>query len=214
MEAGKGRHSLLSRRCRTLALGAAIFFSATLAASGQTQAGQVEEVSVLGVKNPLLVSAARDAYTRALRKLSSPGCQRIFSDFRDPKGHTLQARLDSLGRTGPDFLRILRFANGDHADFCQPRGVLAATTPLSHVIFRCGSRFFEKEHRDPEFAAALVIHEMLHSLGLTENPPTSLEITSRVLERCGAMAIGESPVATELVRLAIPPGPGLLGNRR
>jgi hypothetical protein len=195
-----------------LALGAAFFFTAALAARGQT--GEVDEVSVLGVKNPLLLSAAKDAYTRALRKLASPGCQRIFSDFRDPKGHTLQARLDSLGRTAPDFLRILRFANGDHADFCQPRGVLAATTPLSHVIFLCGSRFFEKDHRDPEFAAALVIHEMLHSLGLTENPPTSLEITSRVVERCGAAAIGEFPAATELVRLSIPTGPGLLGSRR
>lgn len=33
-------------------------------------------------------------------------------------------------------------------------------------------------------AEAIVIHEMLHSLGLGENPPTSDYITSRVMERC------------------------------
>jgi hypothetical protein len=210
MEPEQGKRNLLSRRCRMLALGAALLFFAALTASGQTEEA---EISVLGVKNPLLVSAANDAFTRALRKLAHTGCQRIFTDFHDPKGRPLQGHLDSLGRTAPDFLRILRFANGDHADFCQPRGVLAATTPLSHVIFLCGARFFEKEHRDPEFAASLVIHEMLHSLGLGENPPTSLEITSRVIERCGTAGIGEVAGATAQLRLSAPTGPGLLRIR-
>ncbi len=31
----------------------------------------------------------------------------------------------------------------------------------------------------------MVIHEMLHTLGLGENPPTSIEITQRVKGRCG-----------------------------
>jgi hypothetical protein len=30
----------------------------------------------------------------------------------------------------------------------------------------------------------LIIHEMLHTLGLGENPPSSREITQRVTERC------------------------------
>jgi hypothetical protein len=30
----------------------------------------------------------------------------------------------------------------------------------------------------------MVIHEMLHTLGLGENPPTTLEITERVRARC------------------------------
>jgi len=29
-----------------------------------------------------------------------------------------------------------------------------------------------------------IIHEMLHTLGLGENPPSSREITQRVNERC------------------------------
>jgi hypothetical protein len=32
---------------------------------------------------------------------------------------------------------------------------------------------------------AMVIHEMLHSLGLGEDPPSGREINLRVLMRCG-----------------------------
>ncbi|MGH9369770.1 MAG: hypothetical protein ACRD3M_19130 [Thermoanaerobaculia bacterium] len=199
MEAEKGRSSLLSRRRQGRILSAAFFALAlAVAASGQTPGG--EPVSVLGVKNPFLLSAANDAVSLALKKLESPGCQQIFTDFRDGAGRPLQARLDALDHTGASFLRILRFANGERLSPCQSRGILAATTPTSHVIFLCGIQFFEKEHRDPEFAAALVIHEMLHSLGLRENPPASNEITARVVERCGPLAAGEGPTATALVK--------------
>jgi hypothetical protein len=30
----------------------------------------------------------------------------------------------------------------------------------------------------------MVIHEMLHTLGLGENPPSTFEITERVKQRC------------------------------
>jgi hypothetical protein len=193
MEAGSARSILLSRR-RRVGLGAAVLFFPTLVA--QAQNAPVEKISLLGVKNPFLISAASNAFGLALQKLANPGCQRIFQDFRDAKGHTLQARLDSLDRTAEGFLSILRFANGERMEACQSGRVLAATTPFSHVVFLCGLQFFEKEHRDPEFAAALVIHEMLHSLGLGENPPASNEITAQVLERCGSQAVGESPTAT------------------
>ena len=38
--------------------------------------------------------------------------------------------------------------------------------------------------KNPTLAEAMVIHEMLHTLGLGENPPTTFEITDRVLSRC------------------------------
>ncbi len=198
MEARNGRSTLLSRRCRGAILGVAVFFALTLTASAQTAGG--EAVSVLGVKNPFLLSAANDAVSLALRKLEAPGCQQVFSDFRDGAGRPLQARLDAIDHTGASFLKILRFANGERLLPCQSRGILAATTPNSHVIFLCGLQFFEKEHRDPDFAAALVIHELLHSLGLRENPPASNEITARVLERCGPAVTGEPPAATALLK--------------
>jgi hypothetical protein len=34
-------------------------------------------------------------------------------------------------------------------------------------------------------AAVLLIHELLHAIGLGENPPASEAITARVVARCG-----------------------------
>ena len=200
MEPDRSRSNLLSRRCRTARFGTAAFFALAiaLAAAGQTAEG--DRVSILGVKDSMLEAAANDAVSLALKKLADPRCQRIFTDFRDPSGHPLQRRLDSFERTGPDFLRILRFANGVGLLPCQSRGVLAATSPLSHVIFLCGVQFFERQRLDPEYGAALVIHEMLHSLGLGENPPASNEITMGVAARCGARALGVPIDATALLR--------------
>lgn len=183
MEAGKGRSTLLSRRRRCVALGSAAFFSLALAAAALSRS--IEEIGVLGVKNAFLKKAATGAVTLALEKLSAPRCQQIFSDFHDPAGESLQSRLDALGYSGARFLEILRFANGERLEACQSSRILAATAPTSHVIFLCGLQFFEKQRRDPEFSAALVIHEMLHALGLGENPPSSNEITTRVISRCG-----------------------------
>jgi hypothetical protein len=38
---------------------------------------------------------------------------------------------------------------------------------------------------DPPLAEAIIIHEALHTLGLREDPPSSREITRRVVKRCG-----------------------------
>ncbi len=183
MEPNTGRSILLFRRSRCLALGAAAFFALSLAAPGQSR--EIEPISLVGVKNALLEKAATGAVSLALQKLGPPRCQQIFSDFHDSSGRLLKDRLDSLGYSGSSFLEILRFANGERMDACQSSRVLAATAPNSHVIFLCGLQFFQRQRENPEFSAALVIHEMLHSLGLGENPPASSEITARVMERCG-----------------------------
>ena len=209
MEPDRSRSNLLSRRGRVARLGTAAFFALALAAAAQTS--DLDRVSLLGVKNSILEASANDAVALALKKLADPRCQRIFTDFRDRSGRPLQKQLDSLGHDGAGFLRILRFANGVGLLPCQSRGVLAATTPLSHVIFLCGTQFFERQRLDPELGAALVIHESLHALGLGENPPASNEITMGVVARCGARALGVPIDATALLqpsmRLA-PEGPG------
>lgn len=189
---------LLSRRSRTRVAGAAALFFLALRAA--TPAQSAEPVSILGVKNGLLQKAATGAVTLALEKLAEPGCQRVLSDFRDRSGSVLQANLDALGYTPTHFLEILRFANGDRIDACQSRRVLAATAPGSHVIYLCGAQFFERQRVSPEFSAALVIHEMLHSLGLGENPPSSNDITMRVLDRCGSEALKRDPTVLAQLR--------------
>jgi hypothetical protein len=60
----------------------------------------------------------------------------------------------------------------------------AFTSPGNGTIAICTRAFFEVLARDPVRMEAILIHEALHSLGLGENPPSSAEITRRVLERC------------------------------
>jgi hypothetical protein len=48
----------------------------------------------------------------------------------------------------------------------------------------CGRRFAEVSLSRPVYGDAVFIHEMLHALGLGENPPTSSVITRQVIARC------------------------------
>ena len=59
------------------------------------------------------------------------------------------------------------------------------TTPASRAVHLCGARLVSLFASSPRLASAVIIHEELHSLGLGENPPTSLDITQQVLSRCG-----------------------------
>jgi len=158
---------------------------ASLAFATLAGAGEIQRVSLIGPRSTFFEVAAGSAVSLAQERLSSSRCRQIFSDFRDSSGRTLQSKLDFQGYDGPGFLDILRFANGERFGRCQQSRTLAETAPNSHVILLCGERFSQAQRQDPEYAAALVIHELLHSLGLGENPPSSNDITARVLERCG-----------------------------
>jgi hypothetical protein len=57
------------------------------------------------------------------------------------------------------------------------------TTPNAQRIFVCKS-FLEIARSVPYEAEVCLIHDVLHTLGLGENPPTSREITRRVMQRC------------------------------
>jgi len=70
--------------------------------------------------------------------------------------------------------------DGSGTPDCRP-AVAAATTRGRHVVLICADRFVRTCWPDGEVT---LIHEMLHSLGLGENPPTSLKISRRVRMRC------------------------------
>ena len=57
--------------------------------------------------------------------------------------------------------------------------------PGSLYIGLCKETFAHVEATDPGLATNVVIHEMLHALGLGEDPPTSEEITRQVARRRG-----------------------------
>jgi hypothetical protein len=148
------------------------------AGEGRLEVGDLPSRSLL---ESVLSTAVRDASSR----LSVPSCQQIFADFRDAAGHTLREKLDALGTTGQSYLDLLVFYDGHGMARCQDRHTFASTSPGSRVIYICAPQFREKQRRDPGLAAAMIIHEALHSLGLGENPPASKEITAGIVSRCG-----------------------------
>jgi hypothetical protein len=137
----------------------------------------------------LMTGAARIALVEsllgAMRRLSRPECQHLFDDFTDHTGRTLTITLEAIAQSPADVLVGLDFVNGDDTTRCRTdRAVVAFTKPGSRVIQVCGQRFvqFAGHTKGGEI---LLIHELLHTLGLGENPPTSSRITNAVMKRCG-----------------------------
>ncbi len=126
-----------------------------------------------------------DVLQGAILRLSMPGCQQLLEDFTDQAGRALTVNLAATGKSPVDFLAELYFVGADDTSQCRTGEAVAAfTAPGSRVIHVCGKRFvqFAAKTKGGEI---LVIHELLHALGLGENPPTSSRITSAVMNRCG-----------------------------
>jgi hypothetical protein len=132
------------------------------------------------------------AVTRALagadRLLAEPACQEVLTDFHDASARTLKEVLDGSGVTARGYLRWIVFSDGRGLKACSNKASLAVTEPGSRVVFICPTAFVEAVWGNPEEAEATLIHEMLHSLGLGENPPRSRDITERVRFRCRSSA--------------------------
>jgi len=137
------------------------------------------------VLGPIVGNAVQEALEGARQRLARPECARIFSDFHDPAGRSLQETLDAHGLSGAEQLALIRFADGADQDSCRQGCVLALTTPGSPVVYICGTAFLRARGHDPERVDATIIHEALHTLGLHENPPKSAAITARIRARCG-----------------------------
>jgi hypothetical protein len=136
----------------------------------------------LGGKARMVVE---DAVRGASRRLAVPECQLLLEEFRDSAGRPLSARLVSAGQTVIYYITTVHFVDGDGTAQCQRDDAIAAfTEPGSRVIFVCARGFAERFARRTAGGEILVIHELLHSLGLGENPPTPAQITARVWDRC------------------------------
>jgi hypothetical protein len=162
--------------------------SALLPAPAQGRAPELgtEAAFALQVRsrNAMAVAALTEAGRAAVARLAAPECARIFSEFRDQSGLTLQQRLDALGRSGSAQLLAVYFYDGANRRGCQSRGTLAVTEPGSVVVHVC-PQFVLRQRQDPDQAPVALIHELLHTLGLGENPPSSDAITRHVRARCG-----------------------------
>jgi hypothetical protein len=131
----------------------------------------------------------RDAVARALhgaaQRLAQPKCQTLFVEFKDERNLPLTAKLRELETDPEGYLRMVLFLDGGQSATCRRHGVLAFTSRGSRVVYLCGRDFERAWRRDVGDAQATLIHELLHSLGVGENPPSPRAITHRVRELCG-----------------------------
>ncbi len=138
---------------------------------------RVPDAAGMAVKRALLAARLRIGASR---------CREVFSEFRsEGPDRALDEVLEGLGRTPEQHLDSLTFEDGSRRAPCASPGILAFTQVGGRTIHVCASQFRSATRSDPAYAEVILIHEMLHTLGLGENPPTSLEITARVTERCG-----------------------------
>jgi hypothetical protein len=127
------------------------------------------------------------AIAGAAERLADAECQQVLTDFDDRPGHSLRARMREIDRTPATFLQDLLFVDASDESICLGGNVAAYTTPGSRTIFVCGTRFADSTSSlQGDWGIVIVIHEMLHALGLGENPPTSARITTQVNRRCGS----------------------------
>ena len=129
-------------------------------------------------------AAVERARAGAARKLQEPGCQRVLDDFRDGEGRPLRQNLENWGMSAAEYVYMIPFLRGSSHPLCLRGNVALVATPGFPRIYVC-SPFAAIQVSEPGLAETMVIHEMLHTLGLGENPPSSLEITKRVHRRCG-----------------------------
>ena len=135
------------------------------------------------IPDPVAANALRMALDRAWTSLRDPNCTRVLGAFSDRTGQSLEARLATLEIDAQEHLTRLVFIDNTRERRCMT-GILAFTEPGSYVVRLCVEEFKRAWQQDQRRTIAALIHELLHSLGLGENPPTSNEITATVLDIC------------------------------
>jgi hypothetical protein len=128
--------------------------------------------------------AVSDAIRGALQRLEDARCRAVFGDFETVPGRSLQKALEDRRETPRGRLERVLFEDGSRRQGCKGPSPAAFTVPGTLVVYVCGRTFRAASERSRAFADAAIIHELLHTLGLGEDPPTSKEITDTVLARC------------------------------
>ena len=140
-----------------------------------------------GIKlsSPVAADAIRRALDEASRRLIDPACEQLLTEFRDTAGRLLSERLAALGTAVWEYLGWIQFHDGS-SSLCGNGWTLLYTVPGSRIVNVCKVAVEAAGVEGRDHLAASIIHEMLHTLGLPENPPSSAEITARVKRACWA----------------------------
>jgi hypothetical protein len=135
------------------------------------------------IPDPHVSTIVRTVLDDVWRVMGEPRCQTLLEEFRDRHARPLSDRLARMGLDVQRYLEFVFFEDGSQHTQCG--STVAYARPGARVIYLC-VRTFEREWRqNGQILVAKVIHEVLHTLGLGENPPPSSEITARVRKRCG-----------------------------
>jgi hypothetical protein len=157
---------------------------ATLASS-PAQAGPARPSRILTRAGSDTVAVVL-ALNGAQRKLRDGECRQLLADFRDAEGRTLGENLAPFEVEPAEYIAMLIIRDGggrSGGSLCRNPGVAAVTVPKARVVHVCGPSFRDQSSGLRENT---LIHEMLHTLGLEENPPSSAAINAQVRRRCGS----------------------------
>jgi hypothetical protein len=131
--------------------------------------------------------AVDTARAGAVKRLESEECRKVFSDFTDDRGRTLRQNLEEWTASPAEYIGLIPFVDGSSQALCRDTKTALVATPGVRRVFVCRT-FAQFQLRQPRVAESMLIHEVLHTLGLGEAPqkgaPTSIEITQRVEARC------------------------------
>ena len=155
------------------------------AGGGDTAVGPVRPGNWprLHVPDPVGRYAASKALDLAWERFAQPKCKELLMAFHDQAGRPLADRFTGLSVDLPTYLTMLVFIDGSRETPCVT-GTFAFTQPGTRLIRLCVEELKRTWLQNREYTAANFIHEMLHTLGLGENPPSSAEVTRRVLAAC------------------------------
>jgi len=127
----------------------------------------------------------RPSVEEARRRLSDSRCADVLTDFEDVGGRRLDLKVADLHLTAAAYLSYVLFYDGRPTAECGFKSTLAWTTTGSRAVHICSNQFLAQQRWNVGYTANTLIHEMLHTLGLGENPPDPRVITTRVADRCG-----------------------------
>jgi hypothetical protein len=126
----------------------------------------------------------RRAVEEAKTRLHVAECEGLVDEFKDPDGVSLRKRLEDQDMTIEARLDAIRFVDASESEHCRSSNTYAFAVRAGLVVYVCPRTMEKALRRQPARVQAVVIHELLHTVGLGENPPTSTYITARVEARC------------------------------
>ena len=171
-----------SKLSRRLAIKLCVVVAAGWVGSASIVA-QVNRWHLIRIPDPVARATAIAGLESAGARLMETNCRKVLTDFENLNGQTLADHLTSLDVDIQTYVKMVTFMDDSRHAMCQ-KGGLFFTSPGSRVVRVCVEQLKQMKSR-PDHLVALFIHEVLHTLGLGEAPPSSEAITARVMTRCG-----------------------------